>query len=63
MSAMSLRSVDERDRDTGEPTDVAMRMAALRLDRIAAEAAKCPLVPARVAELSSLLAHQFRELR
>ncbi|MFI6094223.1 ferritin-like domain-containing protein [Lentzea sp. NPDC051213] len=40
--------------------DVARRAIALRLDDIAAQCAKCPLVPARVGELSTYWADHFR---
>jgi hypothetical protein len=40
--------------------DVARRAIALRLDHIAAQCAKCALVPVRVAELSSFWADHFR---
>ncbi|WP_322778117.1 ferritin-like domain-containing protein [Frankia sp. Cas4] len=40
--------------------DVAMRAVALRLDAMAARAVTCPLVPARVAEMSAMLADQLR---
>ena len=40
--------------------DVAMRAVALRLEALAEDAGKSPLVPARVAEMSAFLADQFR---
>ncbi|MDM4722191.1 ferritin-like domain-containing protein [Micromonospora sp. WMMA1363] len=40
--------------------DVARRGIALRLDDLAAECGKCPLVPPRVAELSTFWANHFR---
>jgi chromopyrrolic acid synthase len=40
--------------------DVAARAVAMRLDAITARAAACPLVPPRVAELSTTLADQLR---
>jgi chromopyrrolic acid synthase len=43
--------------------DVAMRAIALRLDQLAKDAGKCPLVSARVAEISAFLANQFRASR
>ena len=40
--------------------DVAIRRVAQQLDTLAAQAAACPLVPARVAEISTLLAETVR---